>query len=114
MFIDRDMHVLARFCVGYILPNYVRLAAEKCPSLKRKHVHPHTMRHTTAMHLLQSCVDLNTVRCWLGHASVTTTNRYVETDLEMKRRALDGFRGPSGPIEPIITDAGLLAWLETF
>src|ERR1700722_2166608 len=45
-------------------------------------------RHTTAMHLLQSNVDLNMIRSWLGHASIETTNGYVEIDLEMKRKTL--------------------------
>ena len=48
----------------------------------------HTWRHTTAMHLLQSNVDLNMIRSWLGHASIETTNGYVEIDLEMKRKTL--------------------------
>ena len=59
-----------------------------CPSLFTRKVTPHTWRHTTAMHLLQSNVDLNMIRSWLGHASIETTNDYVEIDLEMKRKTL--------------------------
>ena len=59
-----------------------------CPSLFTRKVTPHTWRHTTAMHLLQSNVDLNMIRSWLGHASIETTNGYVEIDLEMKRKTL--------------------------
>lgn len=113
VFTNRDGRSLTRFGVTYILTKYVREAVLLCPSLGRKNVHPHTLRHTTAMHLLQSGVDLNTIRCWLGHASVTTTNRYVEIDLEMKRRALDGMQAPQGSVAPVIADAGLLAWLES-
>lgn len=113
VFTNRDQQPLTRFGVRYILTKYVRAATPQCPSLARKSVHPHTVRHTTAMHLLQSGVDLNTIRCWLGHASVTTTNRYVEIDLEMKRRALEGTTPPPGTGEPVIADAGLLAWLES-
>ncbi len=80
VFTGRTGHALTRFGVGYILNKYVQRATAHCPSLERKRVHPHTIRHTTAMHLLQSGVDLNTIRCWLGHASVNTTNRYVEID----------------------------------
>jgi len=114
LFTNRTGVSLTRFGVGYILAKYVRLAVSGCPSLARKSVHPHTLRHTTAMHLLQSGVDLNTIRCWLGHASVTTTNRYVEIDIEMKRRALEGISAPlgTGTANQSITDAGLLAWLE--
>ena len=49
---------------------------------------PHVIRHTAATHLLRSGADINTVRAWLGHVSLTTTNIYAETDLETKARAL--------------------------
>jgi integrase/recombinase XerD len=65
------------------------------------------------MHLLQAGVDLNTIRCWLGHASVTTTNRYVEIDLEMKRRAIDGVSAPVGRRSRKAVEADLLSWLES-
>lgn len=113
VFTNRDGEPLTRFGVAYILAKHVRAALPRCPSLARKRVHPHTLRHTTAMHLLQSGVDLNTVRCWLGHASVTTTNRYVEIDLEMKRRALEAMSPPPGTANPPMADAGLLTWLES-
>ncbi len=53
-----------------------------------KRISPHNIRHTTAVHLLQSGVDINTIRAWLGHVSLETTNVYVEIDLEMKAKAL--------------------------
>lgn len=112
LFVGRSGHALTRFGIRYLLIKYVQRAAPRCPGLERKRIHPHTLRHTTAMHLLQSGVDLNTIRCWLGHASVTTTNRYVEIDLEMKRRALDGVKPPRGATKPPIQDAELLTWLE--
>jgi hypothetical protein len=65
------------------------------------------------MHLLASGVDLNTIRCWLGHASVVTTNRYIEIDLEMKSRALEGLKSPPTTAAPPVGDAGLLAWLDS-
>lgn len=66
-----------------------RLAASRhLPQLKVTHVSPHTLRHTTAMHLLQSGVDLSVIALWLGHESPSTTHLYVEADLEMKCRAL--------------------------
>ncbi len=58
------------------------------PSLEKKRVSPHTIRHTTATHLLHAGVDINTIRAWLGHVSINTTNIYVEVDLEMKAKAL--------------------------
>src|SRR5574342_140119 len=53
-----------------------------------KRVSPHTIRHTTATHLLRAGVDINTIRAWLGHVSINTTNVYAEVDLEMKAKAL--------------------------
>ena len=58
------------------------------PSLAAKRVSPHSIRHTTATHLLRAGVDINTVRAWLGHVSLDTTNIYAEIDLEMKAKAL--------------------------
>ena len=57
-------------------------------SLARKRVSPHVIRHTTAVHLLRAGVDINTIRAWLGHVSIDTTNIYAEVDLEMKAKAL--------------------------
>lgn len=113
VFSSRGGRPLTRFGAGYILEKYVRRAIPHCASLERKNIHPHTLRHTTAMHLLQSGVDLNTIRCWLGHASVTTTNRYVEIDLEMKRRAIEGVDPPAGRKRGKAAEASLLAWLES-
>ncbi len=88
LFINREGNRLTRFGVRYIIAHHVSEAAKTCPSLLTRRVTPHTIRHTTAMHLLQSNVDLNMIRSWLGHASIETTNGYVEIDLEMKRKTL--------------------------
>ena len=103
---------LTRFGVTYIIEKYVQMATKIAPTLSRKNIHPHTFRHTTALHLLQSGVDLNTIRCWLGHADVTTTNRYVEMDLEMKRKALSSMDAPSGQNRRHAISDNLLAWLD--
>ena len=58
------------------------------PTLATKRVSPHTIRHTTAVHLLRAGVDINTIRAWLGHVSLDTTHIYAEVDLEMKAKAL--------------------------
>jgi len=58
------------------------------PSIATKQVSPHIIRHSTAMHLLRAGVDINTIRGWLGHVSLSTTNIYTEIDLEMKAKAL--------------------------
>ena len=66
----------------------VATAAERYPKLARRSISPHTIRHTTAMHLLQSGVDITVIALWLGHASIATTHTYIEADLSMKERAL--------------------------
>jgi len=97
------------------LRKYARLAQARTPSLSRKSVHPHKLRHTAAVQLLQAGVDLVTISHWLGHASVETTNRYVAVDLDAKRAALEKARPlmePTGAIKRWRTDASVLAWLE--
>ena len=88
LFVNGEDNRLTRFGVRYIVAHRVAEAAKICPSLLTRKVTPHTWRHTTAMHLLQSNVDLSMIRSWLGHASIETTNTYVEIDLEMKRKTL--------------------------
>ena len=80
---------IGRFGVRYIVEKRVRAAAHFCPKLVKKTVGPHTFRHTTAMHLLQSGVELTVIRSWLGHVDIATTHGYVEIDMEMKRKALE-------------------------
>ena len=79
---------LTRFGIRYLLAKYCRIASGKSPSLTRKRLHPHSVRHSTAVFLLKSGVDLPSISHWMGHASVTTTGRYAKVDLEMKRKAL--------------------------
>jgi site-specific recombinase XerD len=79
---------LTRFGVRYILSKHIQKAAEVRPSLGRKRLHPHSIRHSTAVHLLKSGVDISTIAHWMGHASINTTNRYTAIDLEMKRNAI--------------------------
>jgi site-specific recombinase XerD len=80
---------VTRFGIHDLLARTVRKAAETTPSLRTKRVSPHTLRHTTAVHLLRAGVDINTIRAWLGHVSLETTNRYAEVDLETKAKALE-------------------------
>jgi site-specific recombinase XerD len=79
---------LTRFGIRYLLAKYCGIAAGKSPSLTRKQLHPHSVRHSSAVFLLKSGVDLPSISHWMGHASVTTTGRYAKVDLEMKRQAL--------------------------
>src|SRR5215510_9763251 len=71
-----------------MIERYAKKVSVRMPSLMTKCVSPHTIRHTTATHLLRAGVDINTIRAWLGHVSLNTTNIYAEVDLEMKAKAL--------------------------
>ncbi|MBK5415393.1 tyrosine-type recombinase/integrase [Pseudomonas sp. TH31] len=66
----------------------VTAAIKTCPQLQQRKVSPHTLRHSTAMHLLQAGVDITVITLWLGHESPVTTHGYVEADLAMKEHAL--------------------------
>ena len=88
VFRNRYGDPLTRFGVHALVERCVRSASHQVPSLTKKRVSPHTIRHTTATHLLRAGVDINTIRAWLGHVSLETTNIYAETDLSMKAKAL--------------------------
>jgi integrase/recombinase XerD len=95
LFPNRHGRPLSRSGVEDRLHRAVTTAVDHCPPLKEKNVSPHTLRHTTAMHLLQAGVDMTVIALWLGHESCETTHLYVEADLEMKRRVLDQIDAPS-------------------
>jgi len=77
-----------RFGIHALVERHAAHVAKLLPSVAKKRVSPHTIRHTTATHLLRAGVDINTIRAWLGHVSLSTTNVYAEVDLEMKAKAL--------------------------
>lgn len=88
VFVNRRGHAMTRYGVHDLVARYGRTVAHRMPSLQHKRVSPHTIRHTTATHLLRAGVDINTIRAWLGHVSVDTTNVYAEIDLAGKAKAL--------------------------
>ena len=88
MFLNRLDQPLTRFGIYSLVRRAVKLATKTSPSLADKQISPHCLRHTCAVHLLRSGVDINTIRAWLGHVSLDTTNIYAEVDLEMKAKAL--------------------------
>jgi integrase/recombinase XerD len=115
LFANHNGEPLTRFGVRYILAKYCTQAREAMPTLATKRLHPHSMRHSTAVHLLRSGVDIVTISQWLGHASVTTTNRYATVDLEMKRKAIEQARPIDESAAGIAlwrSDASILTWLE--
>jgi len=88
VFLNRCGRPITRFGIHTLVGRYARRAQIRMPSLAAKRISPHTIRHTTATHLLRAGVDINTVRAWLGHVSLDTTNIYAEIDLEVKAKAL--------------------------
>jgi len=88
VFLNCRKQPLTRFGIRAAVVRYAKKAASRVPSIANKRVSAHTIRHTTAVHLLRAGVDINTIRAWLGHVSLETTNVYAEVDLELKARAL--------------------------
>lgn len=88
VFLNRVNLPLTRFGIHRLVTHYAGLASKTVPSIETKRVSPHTIRHTTAVHLLRAGVDINTIRAWLGHVSLDTTHIYAEVDMEMKAKAL--------------------------
>jgi integrase/recombinase XerD len=114
VFVNQRGAPLSRFGIRHILANRLDLAAEATPNLRKKRLYPHSVRHSTAVALLKSGVDLSTISHLLGHASPATTNRYAKVDLEMKRQAIARVtpvarrsRNPWGK------DGTILDWLES-
>jgi site-specific recombinase XerD len=95
LFLNANGSPLTRFGVRYIIRKYATAAKNQCPSIGAKAVSPHTIRHSTAMHLLRSGNEVNMVSYWLGHADINTTHIYVEIDMEMKRQMLQKAGPPS-------------------
>lgn len=95
VFVSAHGRPLTRFGATHIVRRAVAAASQHMPELARKAISPHVFRHSLAMILLQSGVDLLTIQAWLGHAQVATTHRYAAADVEMMRRGLDkaGIRG---------------------
>ncbi|MBF0298337.1 MAG: site-specific integrase [Oligoflexia bacterium] len=111
-------HQLTRYGLRYLLTKYFDLARSSNPTMKNKRLHPHSIRHSSAVHLLKSGVDITTISQWLGHNSLETTNRYATVDLDMKRNALSKINpldkkgsGKNGPAW--IKHESVLTWLES-
>jgi site-specific recombinase XerD len=100
VFVNRHGQPLTRDGVAYLLHKYVVAAIPTTPTLQHRKITPHVLRHSCAVALLQSGVDVTVIRDYLGHASIATTSRYLTTNLQMKREALEAFWKRAG-IEPI-------------
>jgi integrase/recombinase XerD len=113
VFANHREQPLTRFGVRYILAKHLKRARADVSTLTRKRLHPHSMRHSTAVALLISGVDLTTIGQWLGHSSPNTTNRYATIDLEMKRRAIAKVKPIAHRSTPSwCRNQSVLEWLE--
>jgi site-specific recombinase XerD len=110
---NREGHAMSRSNVVQRLELAVARATNQAPSIVKKRISPHIIRHTTAMHLLQSGVPFNVIALWLGHESTTTTHRYVEADLAMKEKALARLEAPDTTIRRFKAPDLLMRFLKT-
>jgi site-specific recombinase XerD len=113
LFQNRGRQKLSRHGVRYILNKYLKTAGNGMESLLRRSVSPHSLRHSKAVHLLQSGVPLVTIKDFLGHADLRTTQIYAETDLEAKRKALQQGGSPVKATKVCKILPDILDWLES-
>lgn len=112
LFPNRAGQAMTRSNASQRLSLAIASVSAQMPRLTKIHVSPHTVRHTTAMHLLQAGVDLTVIALWLGHESPSTTHLYVEADIEMKRRALNSVQPIMAGTKPCKVPDRLLAFLD--
>lgn len=115
VFLNRCQRPLTRFGLHTLVERYAHKASMQMPPLATKRVSPHSIRHTTAVHLLRAGIDINTIRAWLGHVSLETTNIYAQVDLEMKAKALSLCEVDASQSSgaPWLEDKSVMAFLAT-
>ena len=109
---NRDGQAMSRWNVTQRLALAVQAAVETHPELATRQISPHTIRHTTAMHLLQSGIDASVIALWLGHENPATTHQYVEADLSMKERALARLHEPKAKLQRYRAPDSLIDFLK--
>jgi integrase/recombinase XerD len=113
VFLNCREEPLTRFGIYGLVRRAVDKASQTLPSLAAKRISPHCLRHSCAVHLLRSGVDINTIRAWLGHVSLDTTHIYAEVDLQMKAKALALCDLPNDvATSPWHSDPGLIGFLK--
>lgn len=106
-------HVLSRDALEHRLALHVRTASAACPSLKAKTITVHTLRHTAAMRLLESGVDVTVIALWLGHEQISTTNIYLHADMTQKERAIARVTPPNAKPGRYLATDSILTFLNT-
>jgi site-specific recombinase XerD len=94
LFLNARGQPMTRSGFEYILDKHVQVAKERCPSLAKKRISPHVLRHTCALTVLQATNDLRKVSLWLGHASMQTTEMYTRADPSVKLEVLESIVAP--------------------
>lgn len=110
---NRSGQPMSRWNVIERLDRAVQVAAQTYPDLAKRQISPHTIRRSTAMHLLQAGVDISVIALWLGHESPATTHQYVEADLAMKERALARLHEPEAKLRRYRAPDSLITFLRT-
>ena len=113
LFPTRTGRPLSSDAVQRLVRNHADVAADRCPSLRNKRLHPHALRHSCAMALLQAGVDTAVIALWLGHADLRSTNVYLQADMTTKQRALELTKPDSTPPGRYQPPDAVLAFLES-
>ncbi len=119
VFVSQKRRAMTRFGIYKVVRRLTGQLSKTKTSGEAIPISPHIIRHTTAVHLLESGVEMNVIRSWLGHASLGTTNRYAEISIRMKEKALQACEPPVSvsatyPRKPVWrNDQSLLNWLES-
>jgi site-specific recombinase XerD len=95
VFLNARGQPISRWGCAHVLDKHVKAATAACPSIAKRRVSPHVLRHTCAMSILQATGDIRKVALWLGHASQQTTEVYLQADPTEKLAALDAVKLPS-------------------
>ncbi len=103
---------LSRDAVALVVARHARAAAAACPSIARKHVTPHVLRHSSAMALLHAGIDTSVIALWLGHETTRSTQIYLHADLALKERALARTAPTTTATRRYRAPDSLLAFLE--
>jgi site-specific recombinase XerD len=104
---------LSSDAIQHMVKVYATAASKACPSLRKKHVTPHVLRHTAAMELLQAGIDPISIALWMGHESLQTTQVYLSADMERKERILSSVKSRGGKTSRYHPDEGFMAFLAS-
>lgn len=113
LFMNQRKQEMTRFGIFHMIRKYHKMAITQKPSLAKKKLHPHSIRHTTAVHLLDAGVELNVIQQILGHSSIETTNKYAKISMVKKRQAIETTQERPSTEGRWQKDENILSWLES-